>query len=42
MASSIARIFPTIKEIRTFVVEGVGSGGDYHNVPTDYILIANL
>jgi len=34
MASSQARRFPTIKKIRTFVIEGVGSGGDYHNVPT--------
>lgn len=24
--------FPHIKEIRTFVIDGVGSGGDYHNV----------
>lgn len=24
--------FPTIKEVRTFVIGGVGSGGDYHNV----------
>jgi L-rhamnonate dehydratase len=24
--------FPRIKEIRTFVIDGVGSGGDYHNV----------
>lgn len=26
------RSFPTIKEVRTFLIEGVGSGGDYHNV----------
>lgn len=26
------RSFPSIKEIRTFVIGGVGSGGDYHNV----------
>lgn len=32
MASSSARSFPSIKAIRTFVVDGVGSGGDYHNV----------
>ena len=24
--------FPRIKKVRTFVVQGVGSGGDYHNV----------
>lgn len=24
--------FPRIKEVRTFIIEGVGSGGDYHNV----------
>jgi L-rhamnonate dehydratase len=24
--------FPRIKEIRTFIIDGVGSGGDYHNV----------
>lgn len=24
--------FPTIKAIRTYVIDGVGSGGDYHNV----------
>jgi hypothetical protein len=32
MASTAARSFPTIKAIRTFVIDGVGSGGDYHNV----------
>lgn len=25
-------VFPTIKEVRTFLIDGVGSGGDYHNV----------
>lgn len=24
--------FPRVKEIRTFVIDDVGSGGDYHNV----------
>lgn len=24
--------FPTIKSIRTFIIDGAGSGGDYHNV----------
>jgi L-rhamnonate dehydratase len=32
MAASTVRDFPSIKAIRTFVVDGVGSGGDYHNV----------
>lgn len=27
-----AATFPLIKEIRTFIISGVGSGGDYHNV----------
>jgi hypothetical protein len=27
-----ARSFPVVKEVRTFLIEGVGSGGDYHNV----------
>lgn len=31
MAAAV-RKFPVIKEVRTFLVEGVGSGGDYHNV----------
>lgn len=31
MASTTAT-FPRIKEIRTFLIDGVGSGGDYHNV----------
>lgn len=25
-------VFPTIKAINTFIIDGVGSGGDYHNV----------
>ena len=29
---SSARVFPTIKAIRSYVISGVGSGGDYHNV----------
>ncbi|RMZ89576.1 hypothetical protein DV736_g3189, partial [Chaetothyriales sp. CBS 134916] len=33
------RAFPTIKAIRTFVIEGVGSGGDYHNVKGGHWLI---
>lgn len=31
--------FPRIKEIRTFLVQGVGSGGDYHNVKGGHWLI---
>jgi len=38
MASS-SRKFPVIKEVRTFVIEGVGSGGDYHNVKGGHWLI---
>lgn len=32
MGSTIASSFPHIKEVRTFLIDGVGSGGDYHNV----------
>ncbi|CZS96108.1 probable starvation sensing protein rspA [Rhynchosporium agropyri] len=38
-AAGAARSFPTIKAIRTFVVDGVGSGGDYHNVEGGHWLI---
>lgn len=31
--------FPTIKTVRTFIIEGVGSGGDYHNVKGGHWLI---
>lgn len=31
--------FPTIRKIRTFVISGVGSGGDYHNVKGGHWLI---
>ncbi|KAJ5646264.1 L-rhamnonate dehydratase [Penicillium lividum] len=31
--------FPRIKEIRTFVIDGVGAGGDYHNVKGGHWLI---
>jgi L-rhamnonate dehydratase len=24
--------FPTIKSIKTYIIDGSGSGGDYHNV----------
>src|SRR5580704_16526985 len=39
MAASSSRSFPTIKTIRTFVVDGIGSGGDYHNVKGGHWLI---
>ncbi|KAK0194031.1 enolase C-terminal domain-like protein [Armillaria mellea] len=35
------KTFPTIKAVRTFVVGGVGSGGDYHNVARGHWLIDN-
>lgn len=35
------KTFPTIKAVRTFVIEGVGSGGDYHNVKGGHWLIDN-
>ena len=31
--------FPKIKEIKTFLIQGVGSGGDYHNVKGGHWLI---
>ncbi|PSK48604.1 L-galactonate dehydratase [Elsinoe australis] len=31
--------FPTIKAVRSFVIQGVGSGGDYHNVKGGHWLI---
>ncbi|KAF9886045.1 hypothetical protein FE257_012101 [Aspergillus nanangensis] len=31
--------FPRIKEVRTFIIDGVGSGGDYHNVKGGHWLI---
>ncbi|KAJ4212129.1 hypothetical protein NW759_011822 [Fusarium solani] len=33
------RDFPTIKAIRSFIIGGVGSGGDYHNVKGGHWLI---
>ena len=33
------RSFPTIKAVKTFIIEGVGSGGDYHNVKGGHWLI---
>lgn len=37
-ASSV-RDFPTIKRIKTFLIPGVGAGGDYHNVEGGHWLI---
>ncbi|KAK7540994.1 L-rhamnoate dehydratase-like protein [Phyllosticta citribraziliensis] len=31
--------FPTIKKVKTYVIQGVGSGGDYHNVKGGHWLI---
>ncbi|KKY29062.1 putative mandelate racemase muconate lactonizing enzyme family protein [Phaeomoniella chlamydospora] len=39
MVSQSVRSFPVIKAVRTFVVEGPGSGGDYHNVKGGHWLI---
>ncbi|KAL1977645.1 hypothetical protein VTN31DRAFT_504 [Thermomyces dupontii] len=36
------RDFPTIKHVRTFVIQGVGSGGDYHNVKGGHWLVDSL
>ncbi|KAF2218859.1 mandelate racemase/muconate lactonizing enzyme family protein [Elsinoe ampelina] len=33
------KAFPTIKAVRSFVIQGVGSGGDYHNVEGGHWLI---
>lgn len=33
------RTFPTIKKIKTFIIQGVGSGGDYHNVEGGHWLV---
>lgn len=38
-ATSSARAFPTIKKVKTFLIQGVGSGGDYHNVKGGHWLI---
>ncbi|KAF1851605.1 nucleotide-diphospho-sugar transferase [Cucurbitaria berberidis CBS 394.84] len=37
--SSAARSFPTIKKVKTFITQGPGSGGDYHNVHGGHWLI---
>lgn len=38
-SKSGVRSFPKVKEVRTFVIQGVGSGGDYHNVKGGHWLI---
>ncbi|KAF1349525.1 nucleotide-diphospho-sugar transferase [Lizonia empirigonia] len=37
--SSPVKSFPTIKHVRTFLTQGPGSGGDYHNVHGGHWLI---
>lgn len=37
--ASAVRGFPTIREVRTFITQGPGSGGDYHNVKKGHWLI---
>ncbi|KAK5130523.1 hypothetical protein LTR08_001953 [Meristemomyces frigidus] len=39
MSKSGVASFPRIKEIKTFIIQGVGSGGDYHNVKGGHWLI---
>lgn len=39
---SAVREFPTIKAIRSFVIGGVGSGGDYHNVKGGHWLVFKI
>jgi L-rhamnonate dehydratase len=37
-STSVAQ-FPKIKNVKTFITQGVGSGGDYHNVKGGHWLI---
>lgn len=37
--ASAVRGFPTIRKVRTFITQGPGSGGDYHNVKGGHWLI---
>jgi hypothetical protein len=43
MSSSVSSIrsFPTIAKVKTFIIEGVGSGGDYHNVKGEHWLVGS-
>jgi L-rhamnonate dehydratase len=34
--SSILKQFPTIKEVNTYLIEGTGLGGDYHNQKSEH------
>ena len=38
-SKSTTASFPRIKAIKTFIIQGVGSGGDYHNVSGGHWLI---
>lgn len=38
---STVKQFPTIKKLKTFLIEGVGSGGDYHNVEGSHWLVSS-
>jgi len=38
---SSVRDFPKINKVRTFIIEGVGSGGDYHNVAGEHWLVGS-
>lgn len=38
-SAETVKSFPTIKAIKTFVIQGVGAGGDYHNVEGGHWLI---
>ena len=38
---SNARSFPTIKNIKTYITQGVGIGGDYHNVSQEHWLVSS-
>lgn len=41
MATGKVASFPRIKEIKTFIIQGVGSGGDYHNVEGGHWLVGS-
>ncbi|KYK58030.1 hypothetical protein DCS_05043 [Drechmeria coniospora] len=38
-STASVRKFPTVKAVRSFVIDGVGSGGDYHNVQGGHWLV---
>lgn len=37
--TNTVKSFPTIKAVKTFIIQGVGAGGDYHNVEGGHWLI---